>query len=233
MHHQHFNSNNKQETAMEMDFWASKVHSSKHLSAHLSSGNRLVLDDSEVKDDARAYFTCPFCYVDIELAMLCDHLQAEHCFDVKNAVCPVCALNLGKDVVGHFVTYHMNSIKVLENFPLLMLLFFFQHELYFLTYSNDPQTRRKAQKSGFWNFYAGRMMGGLNSKGGAGHTNASSPDPLLSPFLFSSPCSETKDDQSHDHSKLSTLNRSKEKEDSEELRQRAAFCQQLFFSTMA
>uniref|UniRef100_A0A803L8F0 Uncharacterized protein n=1 Tax=Chenopodium quinoa TaxID=63459 RepID=A0A803L8F0_CHEQI len=206
------------EAAMDMDSWASKVHSSRHFSSHLSSGNRLVLDDSEVKDDARAYFTCPFCYIDIELTTLCDHLQGEHCFDVKNAVCPVCALNLGKDVVGHFKTHHMSSIK----------------------------TRRRSHKSGFWNFYAGRMAGGLSAKGGTENVNALTSDPLLSPFLFNVPYSETKDDQSQDtcsiddlpsipekeSSKSSKLKQKEEKEDSEELRQRAAFCQQLFFSTI-
>ncbi|KMT10712.1 hypothetical protein BVRB_5g118210 [Beta vulgaris subsp. vulgaris] len=203
---------------MDADFWASRINSSKNPSAHISSGNRLVLDDSEVKDDARTYFTCPFCYVDIELATLCDHLQAEHCFDVKNAVCPVCALNLGKDVVGHFKTHHMNSIK----------------------------TRRRSQKSGFWNFYAGRMIGGMTAKGGSENVNALAPDPLLSPFLCSILCSDSRDDQSQDmcsiddtssipkteSSKPSMLNHIQEKEDSEELRQRTEFCQQLLYSTI-
>ena len=47
-------------------------------------------DDSEGEDDARTCFPCPFCYVDIEVTMLCIHLQEEQCFDLKNAVseCP-------------------------------------------------------------------------------------------------------------------------------------------------
>lgn len=37
-------------------------------------------------DDVRAWFPCPFCYVEIEIPVLCGHLQEEHCFDLKNAV---------------------------------------------------------------------------------------------------------------------------------------------------
>lgn len=47
----------------------------------------LALDDSEGDDDAKSCFLCPFCYVDIEVPMLCNHLEEEHCFDFKNAVC--------------------------------------------------------------------------------------------------------------------------------------------------
>lgn len=48
--------------------------------------NHLNMDGSEGEDDSRAYFPCPFCYVEIELHTLCSHLQEEHCFDLKNAV---------------------------------------------------------------------------------------------------------------------------------------------------
>lgn len=47
----------------------------------------MAIDDSDGDEDARAYFPCPFCYVDIEVHLLCSHLQDEHCFDLKNAVC--------------------------------------------------------------------------------------------------------------------------------------------------
>lgn len=48
--------------------------------------SHLLFDDSDVEDDAKACFPCPFCYVDIELSVLCSHLQEDHCFDLKNAV---------------------------------------------------------------------------------------------------------------------------------------------------
>nr|CAD1824473.1 unnamed protein product [Ananas comosus var. bracteatus] len=42
---------------------------------------------------------------------LCDHLQEEHCFDTKNAVCPMCADNPGKDMITHFVMQHSHLLK--------------------------------------------------------------------------------------------------------------------------
>lgn len=55
--------------------------------------SQILFDDSDVEDDARACFPCPFCYVDIELSMLCSHLQEDHCFDLKNAVSAIFIIN--------------------------------------------------------------------------------------------------------------------------------------------
>lgn len=216
----HLHGVSETEATMDVDFWASKFHSSKHFSARLTSGSHSLLDNSEVSDDPRTYFTCPFCYVDTELSLLCNHLQEEHCFDVKNAVCPVCALNLGKDVVGHFKVHHASSIK----------------------------TRRKSQKSELWGLYTGRgSIIGLNTKSSSENVNGSAPDPLLSPFLCAIPFSEPKGDESQEScdandclsiletesSKPAMLNQSqKGDQDSEELRQRAEFCQQLILSVI-
>ncbi|KAA8540761.1 hypothetical protein F0562_024320 [Nyssa sinensis] len=80
---------------------------------------------------ARACFPCPFCYVDIEVPVLCSHLQEEHCFDFKNAVCPLCAANLGKDAIGHFTVQHAHSVK----------------------------RRKKPRKSSFWSNNTSAMLG--------------------------------------------------------------------------
>ncbi|XP_057996267.1 protein DEHYDRATION-INDUCED 19 homolog 6 isoform X8 [Hevea brasiliensis] len=74
---------------MDVDFWPSRIYA-KHLSAvqadrYNSADNNLAMDDSDGDEDSRAYFPCPFCYVDIEVHVLCSHLQDEHCFDLKNA----------------------------------------------------------------------------------------------------------------------------------------------------
>ncbi|KAF7806028.1 protein DEHYDRATION-INDUCED 19-like protein 5-like [Senna tora] len=70
-----------------------------------------VFYDSEGDDESRSYFPCPFCYLEIEVPVLCSHLQEEHCFDLKNAVCPLCAANLGKDATSHFIVQHSISLK--------------------------------------------------------------------------------------------------------------------------
>jgi len=42
---------------------------------------------------------------------ICNHLQEEHCFDTRNAVCPICANNLGKDMAAHFRVQHSHLLK--------------------------------------------------------------------------------------------------------------------------
>ncbi|XP_020398276.1 protein DEHYDRATION-INDUCED 19 homolog 5 [Zea mays] len=58
------------------------------------------------------YFPCPFCYIEVEVPFICNHLQEEHCFDTRNAVCPICANNLEKDVAAHFRLQHTHLLKV-------------------------------------------------------------------------------------------------------------------------
>ncbi|CAM0885747.1 unnamed protein product [Alopecurus aequalis] len=57
------------------------------------------------------YFPCPFCYVEVEVPFIRSHLQEEHCFDTRNAVCPICAENLGKDMSAHFRFQHSHLLK--------------------------------------------------------------------------------------------------------------------------
>nr|ACG32397.1 fb2 [Zea mays] len=57
------------------------------------------------------YFPCPFCYIEVEVPFICNHLQEEHCFDTRNAVCPICANNLGKDMAAHFKLQHTHLLK--------------------------------------------------------------------------------------------------------------------------
>ncbi|CAN0891348.1 Protein DEHYDRATION-INDUCED 19 homolog 5 [Linum grandiflorum] len=101
---------------MDADFWTSRVDSIKHFShvqssRHYHSDIHLGLNESDGDENARACFPCPFCYVDIEIQVLCCHLQDEHCFNLKDAVCPLCAASLGEDVAGHFIAEHARSLE--------------------------------------------------------------------------------------------------------------------------
>ncbi|KAJ4974161.1 hypothetical protein NE237_007335 [Protea cynaroides] len=212
---------------MDVDFWASRVDSTKHLTmqaARLNSDNHLRLDDFEGDDDIRACFPCPFCYVEIEVPLLCAHLQEEHCFDVKNAVCPVCAENLGKDMIGHFTVQHAHLLK----------------------------RRRKSQRPSLWtnsSAILGKELRELSSfisatsTNGRGNAIDSSPDPLLSPFLCNIDIPDIKDDQ-NTHSKndvsassdmksmLPSASDEAQEQDYGERRQRAEFFQQMVLSTI-
>ncbi|KAJ9568306.1 hypothetical protein OSB04_004272 [Centaurea solstitialis] len=191
-----------------MDFWGSRAHSAKHHHHHhhfhnLQSGrlnnsdNHLAMDG---EDDVRAWFPCPFCYVEIEIPVLCCHLQEEHCFDFKNAVCPICAANLGKDAIAHFTTHHVHSVK----------------------------RRRKSPKSGLWS----NGMNITREMTDRGNMQETAPDPL-SAFLYNAPFSELQEDQpSTATSDVKSKKEAEEPKDHEEKRHRAAFVQQLIFSTI-
>ncbi|KAM7475471.1 hypothetical protein LguiB_022714 [Lonicera macranthoides] len=214
-----------------MDFWGSRVHSAKHLSAvqaarFNNSENYLIGNDTEQDDDARAWFPCPFCYVEVEISVLCRHLLEEHCFDLKNAVCPICAANLGKDPIEHFTVQHSYSVK----------------------------RRRKSQVSGYnGSRMLAKDLGELSSfispnwESGSRITNESVLDPLLSPFLsnittpndpksnqdseFSCSTASTVSDLESSEPSSSILDEAQE-EDCQERKQRAAFVQQLLLSTI-
>ncbi|XP_024970837.1 protein DEHYDRATION-INDUCED 19 homolog 5-like [Cynara cardunculus var. scolymus] len=194
---------------MEMDFWGSRAHSAKHHHHHhhhfhtLQSGRLNNADNHPMmdgEDDVRAWFPCPFCYVEIEIPVLCCHLQEEHCFDLKNAVCPICAANLGKDAIAHFTSHHVHSVK----------------------------RRRKSQKSGLWS----NGMNIAREMTDRGNMQETTPDPL-SAFLYNAPFSELQEDQvSTATSDVKSIKEAEEPKDHEEKSHRAAFVQQLIFSTI-
>lgn len=209
---------------MDIDFWASRVHSAKHFSAgrasRLNTDNHSIVDETGTDDDVKACFPCPFCYLEVEVHMICSHLQEEHCFEMKNAVCPLCAANLGKDAAEHFIVQHASLLK----------------------------RRRKCLKSGFWNgssaVFGKELSSYLGSSTiGRGNAHESLPDSLLSPFLCSGTLSDTKciqkDDCSNEVSLASdlksawgTLLDNGHEENIEEKWQRATFVQQLIMSTV-
>ncbi|KAJ0755155.1 putative drought induced 19 type, zinc-binding protein [Helianthus annuus] len=189
-----------------MDFWGSRAHSSKHHHFHTLQSNRHNNSDNHLTmdgdDDVGAWFPCPFCYIEIEIPVLCYHLQEEHCFDLKNAVCPICAANLGKDALAHFTSHHVHSIK----------------------------RRRKSQKSGLWSNGASHTRETTPDRG---HMHETTPDPL-SAFLGNVPFSDLQEENiSSATSQVKSTNEDeKEVKDHEEERCRAAFVQELVFSTI-
>ncbi|KAM5571904.1 protein DEHYDRATION-INDUCED 19 [Rosa sericea] len=202
---------------MDVDSWASRVHAAKSLSAvhaaRMHYDNHFALDDSEGDDDAKSCFLCPFCYVDIEVPMLCNHLEEEHCFDFKNAVCPLCAANLGKDVIGHFMVQHASSFK----------------------------HRRKFQKSSPWT--GSSAMKALLKNGRAyAHESAPDPllSPFICNVSFSDPNGIPQDVCSDINAPIISDMKSTEpslpdegcEKDNAERRQRATFVQQLIASTI-
>ncbi|KAF8005894.1 hypothetical protein BT93_K0239 [Corymbia citriodora subsp. variegata] len=205
---------------MDVDSWSSRVRSSRHLSAIHASGlhydDHIVLDDSEGDEDFKALFPCPFCFMEINVNIFCRHLQNEHCFDLKNAVCPLCAANLGRDATRHFIEHHTNSFK----------------------------RRKRSNKSGFWPASSASLSRELSSFLGSsthvkGNVCDTTPDPLLTPFLQNLPFVDPNQAQQEDASSMDSTATSDAKspssdegegQDSGTRRQRAAFVQELIAS---
>lgn len=206
----------KKREVKDMDFWAARVNADKNIQpTRLSnSGNHGAVEE-EGEDEVRAWFPCPFCYVEIEVPVLCIHLQEEHCFNLKNAVCPICAANLGKDPVSHFTVQHMQSIK----------------------------RRKKSQKSGFWSNVSPNILKDLRELssflGTSSAISSSEPahDPLLSPFLCNVPLSAFKGSQKDIAATSDTISTnlalsSEVEQKYEEKNLRATFIQELVASTI-
>lgn len=79
-----------------------------HSGWHRSSS---AMNSSGREDDTWEYFPCPFCYVEVNVPSLASHLQEEHCFDMNNTVCPMCAVNPGNDMIEHFTVQHSQLLK--------------------------------------------------------------------------------------------------------------------------
>lgn len=213
---------------MEAEFWTSRMTAAKRQAA-LNTDQYFCLDDVE-GDDTRVDFLCPFCYVDFDIASLCCHLEEEHCFDATVAACPVCAANVGNDIVGHITSQHSHLFKGQRR----------RKYLRGRIQSNSVPGRERLHSS---------VGGGSSRLGGCSSNDA--PDLLLSSLIYGLPiiesheqektCSSTDDTSAKDTSDSEdlisvTANPSVSKEESkrifEEGVQRAQFVQQLVLSTI-
>ncbi|RWR96413.1 protein DEHYDRATION-INDUCED 19-like protein [Cinnamomum micranthum f. kanehirae] len=81
---------------MDPDLWASRLAAAKRQYSlqhhHNSQLDRLSIDDFEVEEEVRPDFPCPYCYEEYDIASLCSHLEDEHSFESKLAVCPICSV---------------------------------------------------------------------------------------------------------------------------------------------
>lgn len=94
--------------------WASLLSATKRrLALHPYRSDRtLSHDDLEAHDDMQIEFTCPFCSGEFDIGSLCSHIEEEHCFEPKAAVCPVCAVKVKNDMVGHITFQHGHLFKM-------------------------------------------------------------------------------------------------------------------------
>ncbi|XP_073100135.1 protein DEHYDRATION-INDUCED 19 homolog 2 isoform X2 [Elaeis guineensis] len=166
---------------MEADCWSRFFTASKRHQSVLQSRFDLYRGYEEIDggdEDSRAEFPCPFCSEDFDIVGLFCHIDDEHPVEAKNGVCPVCAVRVGMDMVGHITMHHPNFFKM--------------------------QRRRRFRKSSSGSHSTLSLWrkdlreGNLQSLfGGSSYTVAPSntaPDPLLSSFIFNFPVADSSKD---------------------------------------
>lgn len=102
---------------MDSDLWISRLAAAKrHYAAQLQnnsfqSSDRLGIDEFEMEDEIRPEFPCPYCYEDHDVSSLCAHLEEEHPFESRAAICPVCSDKINRDMLNHLTMQHGHLFK--------------------------------------------------------------------------------------------------------------------------
>ncbi|KAJ6833696.1 protein DEHYDRATION-INDUCED 19-like [Iris pallida] len=103
---------------MDSDLWISRLAAVKR---HYSLQNhqnhqldRLGMEDLELEEEVRPDFPCPYCYEDHDISSLCSHLEDDHPFESKVAVCPICSVKVARDMPSHITLQHGHLLKVLR-----------------------------------------------------------------------------------------------------------------------
>lgn len=96
--------------------WISRLAAAKrHYSLQQqqsSSSDRFDVDECEFEEEDRPDFPCPFCYEDHDITSLCSHLEDEHPFESKAAVCPICSVKVTEDMLSHIMLQHGHTFKL-------------------------------------------------------------------------------------------------------------------------
>ncbi|KAF8409199.1 hypothetical protein HHK36_005273 [Tetracentron sinense] len=177
---------------MDSDLWTSRLAAAKRhftLQHHQNSQlDRMNIDEFEVEEEARPDFPCPYCYEDYDIASLCSHLEDEHLFESKVAVCPICSVKVARDMLNHITLQHGHLFKI--SFP----------------YFDHLQRRRRLRRVAIPNSQALSLLGRdlreahlqvLLGGGGYRSSNANASnaanDPFLSSLVLNFPASEAEE----------------------------------------
>ncbi|KAG0585653.1 hypothetical protein KC19_2G028000 [Ceratodon purpureus] len=99
------------------EIWTTRVLSTKRLHSlqpfQAIVDGQISIDEVEAEEvDMRAEFSCPYCYEEFDANALCVHIEDDHCFESKVATCPICAVRIVKDLVGHISQQHGQYFKM-------------------------------------------------------------------------------------------------------------------------
>ncbi|KAI3741767.1 hypothetical protein L1987_59444 [Smallanthus sonchifolius] len=54
---------------------------------------------------------CPYCSDGFDALGLCVHLEDQHPLEIKLGVCPLCATNMGKNMISHLIIQHEKTAR--------------------------------------------------------------------------------------------------------------------------
>ncbi|XP_011011323.1 PREDICTED: protein DEHYDRATION-INDUCED 19 homolog 4-like [Populus euphratica] len=71
-----------------------------------------LYDETEIEEDLKAEYLCPFCGEDFDVVGLFCHIDEKHLTEAKNGIYPVCAKRVGMNIVTHITWQHGNFFNV-------------------------------------------------------------------------------------------------------------------------
>ncbi|CAA0817542.1 Protein DEHYDRATION-INDUCED 19 homolog 3 [Striga hermonthica] len=149
---------------MDSDSWARIATYSRR---RLTRSDVYNGEGYEVEEEPNPEYLCPFCAEDFDMVGLCCHIDEMHPVSAKNGVCPVCARNVGSDLVRHLTGQHASYVS--------------RRRRFLRRGTNSPFSilRRELRDGSLQS-----LFGGSSHLGSSAHTE---PDPVLTSFILSSP----------------------------------------------
>ncbi|KAJ9547601.1 hypothetical protein OSB04_020144 [Centaurea solstitialis] len=136
------------------------------------------LEDSEEEEEegeeSNLEIGCPYCSEGFDALGLCVHLEDQHPLEIKSGVCPLCATNLGRNMISHLIIQHESTLRISFLYLLLQLRKLHDDE----SFSIISLLRRKLQEHS-------RSLQ-KESTSVTSSTNAAT-DPLLLSFVYNPP----------------------------------------------
>lgn len=170
---------------MDSDFWTSRLAAAKRQftlqNHHSSQLDRLNIDDFEVEDEVRPDFPCPYCYEDFDIASLCSHLEDEHSFESKSAVCPVCSVKVPRDMLSHITLQHGNLFKYMQRRRRLRRVAIPNSQALSLLGRDLREAHLQV------------LLGGSGYRSSYANSTTAAADPFLSSLILNFPASESED----------------------------------------
>ncbi|CAI9768935.1 unnamed protein product [Fraxinus pennsylvanica] len=224
---------------MDADSWAARLSSSSKRNLFNSQSRSVGMkwdgfdaemlmgfEEMDMDDDIREEYACPFCSEYFDILGLCCHIDDEHPVESKNGICPVCAMKVDVDMVGHITLHHANMFKVQRK----------RKSLKVGLHSKLSLLRRELREGKLQSLYGGSSR--------AVSSSSAAPDPLLASFI--SPIIDDFGSVPSHSSELGSVNRSATTnisernaqppplsiEDQEEKAKKCEFVQGLLLSTI-